>query len=157
MIYRWLTGSGHRRGVRFVSVAAVAAFVLAGSSSGVAHAESAPGCGPVTQIGSTAYIQTGTSSSSIVASVKQFKGCGKNWSYVWVWDSWISKGRAFEVGTAIYPDGANPAGYVKTRNKQATWSKGTDTLSKCTRASGTFVDLVNDPSYGWQEFTDKRC
>ena len=143
--------------MRFVSVAAVAAFVLAGMSSGVAHAESAPGCGPVTQIGTTAYIQTGAGSSSIVASVKQFKGCGKNWAYVYVWDQYISKGRSFEIHTAIYPDGANPSGSVRQRNKQENWSKGTNTLSQCTRASGTFVDLVNDPSYGWQEFTDKRC
>ena len=132
----------------------MAVLALAGLSSGVAHAESAPGCGPVTQIGSTAYIRTG---SVTVASVKQFKGCSKNWAYVWVWDSWISTGRSFEINTAIYPDGANPAGAVRQRNKQANWSKGTNTLNVCTRASGTFVDLVGDPSFGWQEFTDKRC
>ena len=141
--------------MRFVSVAAVAAFALAGLSSGVAHAESAPGCGSVTQIGSTAYIKTGV--NTIAASVKQFKGCGKNWAYVWVWDSWIRPGRAYEVQAAIYPDGANPAGGVRVRNKQEVWSKGTNTLDVCTRASGTLVDLVGDPSYGYQEFTDKRC
>jgi hypothetical protein len=140
---------------RALMVAAALTFSVL--SPGMAHAESAPGCGPVTQIGSTAYIRTGTSASSTVASVKQFKGCGKNWAYVYVWDQWISKGRSFEVGVSIYPDGANPAGSVRQRNKQENWSKGTNTLSVCTRASGTFVDLVGDPSYGYQEFTDKRC
>ncbi|MEV6235820.1 hypothetical protein [Lentzea sp. NPDC051838] len=140
--------------MRFVSVAAVAAFVLAGLSSGIAHAESAPGCDRVTQIGRTAYIDMG---GGPVASVKQFKGCGKNFAYVWVWDSWIKPGRSYEVQASIYPDGRNPAGGVRVRNKQEVWSKGTDTLDVCTRASGTLVDLVGDPSYGWQAFTDKRC
>lgn len=141
--------------MRIISVAAVAAFTLTGLSSGIAHAESAPGCAQVTQIGRTAYI--GGDSSSAWASVKQFKGCGKNWSYVWVWDSWADSHRSYEVHTSIRPDGANPAGSVRVRNKQEVWSKGTNTLDVCTRASGTLVDLIGDPSYGYQEFTDKRC
>ncbi|MFS8102768.1 hypothetical protein LFM09_37135 [Lentzea alba] len=141
--------------MRFVAVAAVAAFALVGLPS-VAQAANPPGCSErMTQIGSTAYIETGV--NTIAASVKQFKGCGKNWAYVWVWDSFIKPGRSFEVQASIYPDGANPAGGVRVRNKQEVWSKGTNTLTVCTRASGTLVDLVGDPSYGYQEFTDKRC
>jgi hypothetical protein len=26
-----------------------------------------------------------------VASVRQFKGCGKNFSHIYVWDSWIAR------------------------------------------------------------------
>ena len=137
-----------------LSLVAAAVLTLSMLSPGMAHAESAPGCGPVTQIGSTAYIDPG---GGPVASVKQFKGCGKNWAYVYVWDSWMNKHRSFEVLTAIRPDGADPVGAVRARNKQEVWSKGTNTLSVCTRASGTFVDLVGEPIYGYQEFTDKRC
>lgn len=54
--------------MRFVSVAAIAVFTLSGLSSGVAHAESAPGCGPVPQIGKTAYING--NASNAWASVK---------------------------------------------------------------------------------------
>lgn len=153
-IYRRLTGGGHRRGVRFVSVAAVAAFALAGLSSGVAHAESAPGCGPVTQIGKTAYING--DSSNAWASVKQFKGCGKNWSYVYVWDSYASRAGDFQVSTWVETTVSN--GHVKApRNQQAVWSKGTDTLSVCTRAAGAMVDFVVDPSYAFTVKTEKRC
>jgi hypothetical protein len=140
--------------VRFVSVAAVAAFALTGLSSGVAHAESAPGCGPVTQIGKTVYING--NSSSAWASVKQFKGCGKNWSYVYVWDSFVDQVGDFQVSTWVETTTTN--GYVKgARNQQAVWSKGTDTLSLCTRAAGSMVDFITNPDYAFTEKTEKRC
>ncbi|WP_434444492.1 hypothetical protein [Lentzea sp. E54] len=140
--------------MRFVSVAAVAAIALAGLSSGVAHAESAPGCGPVTQIGKTAYING--DSSGAWASVKQFKGCGKNWAYVYVWDSFVSRVGDFQVATWVETTTMN--GYVKApRNQQAVWSKGTNTLSVCTRAAGSMVDFVSNPDYAHTVKTEKRC
>ena len=140
--------------MRFVSVAAVAAFALTGLSSGVAHAESAPGCGPVTQIGKTAYING--DSSNAWASVKQFKGCGKNWSYVYVWDSYLTTGRDFQISTWVETTVANGS-VTAPRNKREVWSKGTDTLSVCTRAAGSMVDFDVDPSYAFTSKTDKRC
>ncbi|MDX8030338.1 hypothetical protein SK803_08955 [Lentzea sp. BCCO 10_0856] len=136
--------------MRFVSVAAVAAFALTGLSSGVAHAESAPGCGPVTQIGRTAYIDEG---GGPVASVKQFKGCGRNWAYVYVWDSYHNKGNSYYVTATILAPGST--GHVKGANRdREVWSKGTDTLSVCTQAQGHMVD---NPEYAYFANTDKRC
>ncbi|SDG69327.1 hypothetical protein SAMN05216553_110275 [Lentzea fradiae] len=136
--------------MRIVSVAAAAAFLLSGLSSGVAHAESAPGCGPVTQIGTTAYIDQG---GGPVASVKQFKGCGKNWAYVYVWESFHSKGYRYYVTASILAPGTQ--GHVKGANRdREVWSKGTDTLSVCTRAQGSLVD---NPEYAYTANTSLRC
>ena len=140
--------------MRFVSVAAVAALALTGLMSGVAHAESAPRCGPVTQIGKTAYING--DSSSAWASVKQFKGCGQNWSYVYVWDSFVDRVGDFQVSTWV--ETTTRVGYVKApRNQQAVWSHGTDTLTVCTRAVGSMVDFVSNPDYAHTAKTEKRC
>ncbi|GAB2836871.1 hypothetical protein [Lentzea nigeriaca] len=135
--------------MRFVSVAAVAAFALAALSSGVAHAESAPGCARVTQIGRTAYIDEG---GGPVASVKQFKGCGKNWAYVYVWDWYHNKGDRYYVTAAILP---GSRGHVKGADREReVWSHGTDTLSICTQAQG---HLVDNPEFAFFATTDKRC
>lgn len=127
----------------------VAAALIAAFTPEVAHAESAPGCGPVTQIGRTAYIDEG---GGPVASVKQFKGCGKNWAYVYVWDSYHNKGYRYYVTAGILP---GSQGYVKGGNRdREVWSKGTDTLSICTQAQGSLVD---NPEYAYTANTDKRC
>ncbi|SDJ23099.1 hypothetical protein SAMN04488074_101850 [Lentzea albidocapillata subsp. violacea] len=137
--------------MRFVSVAAVAAFTLAGLSSGIAHAESAPGCGPVTQIGRTAYIDQG---GGPVASVKQFKGCGKNWAYTYVWDSFHNKGHQYYVTAGIIAGGGSK-GHVKGTNRdREVWSTGTATLSVCTYAQGSLVD---NPEHAYTANTDTRC
>ncbi|NKE62939.1 hypothetical protein FXN61_41955 [Lentzea sp. PSKA42] len=140
--------------MKFVSVAAVAAFVLTGLSSGVAHAESAPGCGPVTQIGKTAYI--GGDSRDAKASVKQFKGCGKNWAYVYVWDSFARRVGDFQITVAM--DVAEQIKGQKTypRNQQEGWSAGTDSLTKCTRAVAALKDFVISDVWQTAE-TDWRC
>lgn len=138
--------------MRFVSVAAVAAFALAGLSSGIAHAESAPGCGPVTQIGRTAYI--GADAGVQLASVKQFKGCGKNWAYVYVWDSYHNQGNDYRVSAGILTS-SGTKGYKKGANRQReVWSSGTDTLTVCTQAQG---HLYDNPEYAAFATTDKRC
>ncbi|GGU14652.1 hypothetical protein [Lentzea flava] len=140
--------------MRFVSVAAVAAFALAGLSSGVAHAESAPGCGPVTQIGKTAYI--GGDSRNAKASVKQFKGCGKNWAYVYVWDSFASQVGDFQITVAMRVSGLVKGQKTYPRNKQEGWSEGTDSLTQCTSALGALKDFVISDTWLTAE-TDQRC
>jgi len=140
--------------VRFVSVAAVAALALTGLSSGVAHAESAPGCGSVTQIGKTAYI--GGDSRDAKASVKQFKGCGKNFAYVYVWDSFAARVGDFQITVAM--DVAEQIRGQKTypRNKQEGWSEGTASLTQCTRAVGALKDFVISDTW-LTASTDWRC
>jgi len=132
------------------SLVLAGALFVAVVSPGLAHAESAPGCGPVTQIGKTAYIDEG---GGPVASVKQFKGCGKNWAYVYVWDSYHNRGNNYYVTAAILAPGST--GHVKGANRdREVWSKGTDTLSVCTQAQGHMVD---NPEYAFFANTDKRC
>ncbi|NKE62940.1 hypothetical protein FXN61_41960 [Lentzea sp. PSKA42] len=130
----------------------VAAALMATFMPEVAHAESAPGCGPVTQIGGTAYI--GWEAGQKWASVKQFKGCNKNWAYVYVWDSFHNRGDNYTVSAAILtPSGSK--GYKKGRNRQQeVWSEGTNTLSVCTQAQG---HLQDNPEYAHFANTEKRC
>jgi hypothetical protein len=131
-----------------------AAVVVGGAMLGItatAHAESAPGCGPVTQIGSTAYI---TSGGTNIGSVKQFKGCGKNWGYVYVWDSWRANHRTYRLYAGVQVRGAEfPSGYNSVENKQELWSYGTDTLDKCTKGYGSIVAS----SYSDGVETEERC
>lgn len=138
--------------MRIVSVAAVAAFVLAGMSSGIAHAEKAPGCGTVPQIGKTAYI--GWEAGQQLASVKQFVGCGKNWAYVYVWDTYHNYGNDYKVSAAILTPTATK-GHKKGANRQReVWSSGTDTVNVCTQAQGYIYD---DPEFAPSATTEKRC
>ena len=82
---------------KILAAGAVVAAAATALITGTAQAESNPACGSVTQIGATAYVKN---LDTTVASVKQFKGCGKNWSYVYVWDQWIaSHGRDFILRT----------------------------------------------------------
>jgi hypothetical protein len=106
-----------------------------------AQAESAPGCSGTTQIGSTAYVSYG---GQTVASVKQFKGCGKNWAYVYAWQAFVNTGKSFtaQAGIGVYPSGSSsePDRYLGitqgAAKQRELWSTGTDTLSNCTAAYG---------------------
>lgn len=129
--------------------AALAATLLAvGASAAMAtpaHAETNPNCGSVTQIGTTAHIVIG---GATFASVKQFKGCNKNWGYVFVWESWRNSHNNWDMCAAIgIIEGSPPYELVglscsyNTR-KSEQWSFGTNTLSVCTRAVGAFPDRV---------------
>jgi hypothetical protein len=133
------------------SLVLAGALFVATLSPGMAHAESAPGCGPVTQIGGTAYIDEG---GGPVASVKQFKGCGKNWAYTYVWDSYHAKGYHYYITAGVLTsDGMK--GYRKGRDRQQeVWSAGTDTLDVCTQAQGSLVD---NPEFAFTATTSKRC
>jgi len=131
---------------------AVAALLLGLATSGQAQAESAPGCGPVTQIGKTAYIGD---HGQKWASVKQFKGCGYNFSYVYVWDSWIARaGRDFTLRAYILTRDNNTHGYKSgARGQRELWSRPADTLDSCTRAHGE----VDGSSYFLFKNTGERC
>lgn len=138
-------------------VATLAAGGLIGIAA-PAQAESAPGCSGTTQIGSTAYVTYG---GQTVASVKQFKGCGKNWGYVYAWQSFVNTGRSFtaQAGIGVYPSASSPEadrylGITQGAGKQRElWSKGTDTLSNCTAAFGGLY--IGDRLY--DAHTSIRC
>ncbi|USQ87876.1 hypothetical protein NFX46_31595 [Streptomyces phaeoluteigriseus] len=106
------------------------------STSSPAAAESAPGCGLVTQIGSTAYVKTSTGQTA--ASVKQFKGCGKNYAYVYVWDSFRDTHGSWKISAAIQTS-SETLGTRSALNAGELWSGGTNTLTVCTQAVGAVV------------------
>jgi hypothetical protein len=111
-----------------------------------AQAETNPNCGSVTQIGTTAHIVIG---GATFASVKQFKGCNKNWGYVYVWQAWRDSHSNWDMCAAIgIIEGAPPYDLVGlscsySTRKAEQWSFGTNTLSVCTRAVGFFPDKAS--------------
>ena len=133
-----------------LSAVVLAAAAIGITFAGPAHAETNPKCpSGVTQIGSTKYLKSG---GATVASVKQFKGCGKNWGYIYVWDSWKSGHPNFVAGVGIATrdsDGVidNNSG---ARGQQEVWSRGANTLQYCTRAYGHV-------SGGHAGFTNEVC
>ncbi|WNV88900.1 hypothetical protein [Umezawaea sp. Da 62-37] len=140
---------------RAAVVAGAAALGLGASLvlSAPASAETNPSCSSVTQIGVTGHVTVGGAN---VASVKQFKGCGKNWAYTYVWEGYRSNHSSWEVCTGVATGSSGPftlEGLKCNNNKVENWSSGTATLSVCTHAIGTL------PSDSRQEFgkTDIRC
>ncbi|WP_157546646.1 hypothetical protein [Hamadaea tsunoensis] len=136
--------------------AVLVALVAAAASVSVAEpswAETNPNCGSVTQIGSTAYIVIG---GATFGSVKQFKGCSKNWGYVYVWESWRNAHTNWDMCAAVGVIEGSPPYALEGLNcsyntrKAEQWSYGTNTLSVCTRAVGAFPDKVTAQ-------TDVRC
>ena len=130
-----------------LSAVVLAAAAIGMTFTGAAHAETNPRCtSGVTQIGSTKYLKSG---NATVASIKQFKGCGKNWAYVYVWDSWKAGHRNFEASAAI----TRGDGDIDLANgrpgQQEVWSTGANTLQYCTMAHG-IVDR-------FQSFTNEVC
>ncbi|MDX8146477.1 hypothetical protein SK854_30490 [Lentzea sp. BCCO 10_0061] len=86
----------------------------------------------MTPIGTTGYLGSG---GQKWASVKQFKGCGKNWAYIYTWNGVHNAGAPYtplffiiaKWGSESYAHGG---GY----RQQELWSHGTDTLDTCTNA-----------------------
>ncbi|MFF7542475.1 hypothetical protein ACFZCU_02385 [Streptomyces canus] len=118
------------------------------STSSPAAAESAPGCGTVVQIGATEYIKVG---GQTAASVKQFKGCAKNWAYAYVWQSFRDAQSSWRIGAGVEASSRVLGFRASTGNE--VWSEGTDTLSFCTQAYGVLTWNRHDYE-GW---TDTRC
>ncbi|HUQ55182.1 hypothetical protein [Lentzea sp.] len=137
--------------MRKVMLVLPAVALAALASTGTAQAESAPSCSGTVQIGSTGYVKK---NGEIIASVKQFKGCGKNWAYTYVWDSYAAKPGTFHSSAAMVVNGDRDySSNVNGSNKQDVWSKGTNTLSECTRAYG---EVWGDGNVYWGQ-TDERC
>jgi hypothetical protein len=137
-----------------IGAAVLAAAALAGSMTGTAQAEYNPRCASgVTQIGSTLYLQW---RGENVASVKQFKGCGKNWGYIYVWDSWrAGHQESYWISTGIRTRTSESSiDYVKVQDKKELWSSGADTLSECTQAGGA---IWNDTTITVGNWTEERC
>jgi hypothetical protein len=129
--------------------------------SGTAYAAGPPGCSSVTQIGGTSYIRNSFDGETYV-SVKQFKGCGKNWAYAYAWQSLVDGGAPFSlmVGIAVYwgptaPEAGSYHGIVTGgyRDREV-WSTGTDTLSQCTTA---IADLRFDGEVSGTKETSLIC
>jgi hypothetical protein len=135
------------------------AVVLGVAGGAPAYAESAPSCSSTVQIGSTAYLTVG---GQTFASIKQFKGCNKNWGYVYVWAGYRSSHRSWSDCAAVSVTNSSGVGehdlegLVYSSNKVETWSTGTNTLSSCTEASGMYGDDPFDPVVGWTS-TSVRC
>ncbi|MEU4335430.1 hypothetical protein AB0F59_12430 [Micromonospora lupini] len=70
-----------RRGVRILAAAGLAVPATL-AFAGPAHAETNPRCADSVQIGATAYVTVG---GQTAASVTQYKGCGRNYAYTYVW------------------------------------------------------------------------
>ncbi|MGC9669434.1 hypothetical protein ACNTMW_23120 [Planosporangium sp. 12N6] len=141
-----------RTAQRLVRIGALATLGTAASLAAVtapAYAESAPGCSSTVQIGSTSYITVG---GSTFASVKQFKGCNKNWAYVYVWSSYRSSHSHWEACAAVgnVDNSALEGTKCNYSNPVEVWSSGTNTLSNCTQAIGWIPD-------GASARTDIRC
>lgn len=136
---------------KILATAAITAAV-ATVLTGTAQAETNPAWPSADQIGSTAYVKNG---STTVASVKQYAGCGKNYSYVYVWDSWISShGRDFRLRTYIHTNPNNSHGYTTgAHGQRELWSIGANTLDVCTRAHGE----VDGSDYFLFARTSERC
>jgi hypothetical protein len=135
-------------------IATIALTVAAGFGlTAPAHASTPAGCSSVTQIGSTGYIASG---STTFASVKQFKGCGKNYAYIWVWDSYLATGEVEVTCAGIVKSGATNAvdAVCGSQKQQEVWSSGASTLTSCTYARGW---LVGDTETDAAGKTDTRC
>ncbi|HTI21502.1 MAG TPA: hypothetical protein VL652_10945 [Kutzneria sp.] len=139
---------------RLLCATGVAVTALTTFGAGAAQAETAPGCASTVQIGATAY---GQYQGQDVISVKQFKGCGQNWSYVYVWQSFRDKHIAYSLSAFVnaqYDDAELVQGEVdKAGSPVELWSKGTDTLKVCTQAEGMLAfgnENVVQASTGWR-------
>jgi hypothetical protein len=120
----------------------VASMALAGStlSAMPAQAETNPACpSGVTQIGSTGHIVIG---GATFASVKQFKGCGQNWGYVYVWQSWRNSHANWDMcASVVLDDGSGEVIGLKCAadtTRAELWSYGAYTLEFCTYALGWY-------------------
>ncbi|MEV6239880.1 hypothetical protein [Lentzea sp. NPDC051838] len=117
-----------------------------------ASAETNPHCSRVTQIGSTAYIKSGGTN---IASVKQFKGCNKNWSYTYVWEGFRNSHKNVNWWACSGVTNGTLVDYMCGGNHQAeVWSTGANTISDCTKAYGQLE--WGSGGEGWAA-TDQRC
>lgn len=114
-------------------------------SAAPAGAETNPHCARSTQIGSTAYIKSG---DTTIGSVKQYKGCDRNYAYTYVWDGFSSSHSDWEVCTSVASGRSAPFSLEDLRchgKKKDNWSAGAATLDVCTHAVGNIRWGGNEP------------
>ncbi|MEV4720947.1 hypothetical protein AB0J94_27430 [Micromonospora noduli] len=133
-----------RRGVRILAAAGLA-MPAALTFAGPAHAETNPRCVDSVQIGATAYVTVG---GQTAASVKQYKGCGKNYAYTYVWQQYRASHGSYQVCTSIVT--GSTLRDLQCSSGPEVWSLGANTLSVCTRALGGISDVA-------QKETEVRC
>lgn len=104
-----------------------------------AKAQAAGVCDDAYQVGATAYIDR---AGAHAASVKQFYSpdCNRNYSYVWVWQSFRDKVKDYDVSAGVYSyasDKVTGQAAWNATNNQEFWSLPADTVKDCTAAIGT--------------------
>ncbi|WP_412543160.1 hypothetical protein R8Z50_12025 [Longispora sp. K20-0274] len=120
---------------KIATVAALAVPILLGAA-GTANASTPAGCSSVTQIGSTAYLNVG---GQTMASVKQYKGCGKNYAYLYVWEGYRNTHSNWEACVSVTTNSAhtfNDTNCGGSGGPVEIWSFGASTLAQCTQATG---------------------
>ncbi len=91
---------------------------------------------------------------TFTGSAQAEKGRGENWAHTYVWDSHAAQPGGFSSSAAMVVNGGRGfGGNVNGRNKQDVWSKGTDTVTRCTRAYG---EVWGDGNV-YSGRTDERC
>ncbi|WP_412540096.1 hypothetical protein R8Z50_30410 [Longispora sp. K20-0274] len=130
---------------RIGALVALTAAAVFGATSPASAGPS--GCSSVTQIGTTgvAYID-----GSPFASVKQFKGCGRNYAYSYVWTSYRNNHSSWEICAAIVVGNRFSDGNCASGRPVEVWSWGADTLTACTHAAGWWEGVTAARS-------DERC
>ncbi|GIG62985.1 hypothetical protein Lfu02_73570 [Longispora fulva] len=143
---------------KIATVAALAVPILIGAA-GTANASTPSGCSSVTQIGGTSYLTVG---GETMASVKQYKGCGKNYAYLYVWAGYRSHHSSWDACASIVTDGGHTIQDVNCGgpNPVEVWSFGASTLSQCTQAlgwNGSGGDFGSPVAGDVTVTTDVRC
>ncbi|MEW2518998.1 hypothetical protein [Actinacidiphila alni] len=127
----------------------LAIFALSAIDIGTARAADTPTvkasaapCASMRQLGSTSYLHA---DGQIAASVKQFYGCGGNYGYIWVWESFRDSHHYYwtslEVG--LYARGRSaPYGYLKMSPAYSVeeYTPFAGTAQLCTHARATMLN-----------------
>ena len=144
-------------------IIAVAVVLLGFVSPGVANAETVPGCASAGQIGSTGYVKY---RGNNIASVKQFAGCGRNYGYVYTWESFRAAmasdglGWSLQVGVLTYSSASDPepnaikGGNSTQYSRKELWGTPANTLNVCTTGYGMVSIQMGD---NYTAESSKRC
>lgn len=120
-------------------------------------AKTAGVCDDAVEIGQKGLIKRG---GETLASVKQFysKKCDENYGYLWVWDSFHTNAKPYDVTLGVYDyaqDTTHGKGVWNGTTQQEFWTQGTNTVANCTSAIGTLRPAGAPQPY--QATSQKRC
>ncbi|MGW5367630.1 hypothetical protein ACWER6_30325 [Streptomyces sp. NPDC004009] len=137
-------GTGPRPAAKATDASTGTAGTEAGNPSS-AVAQAAGVCSDAYQIGTTSYIYRGTDT---IASVKQFysPSCNKNYGYVWVWSSFLTKNINFDLKVGVWSYKRNLLVGQRLEfdtHAQEFWGNAADTTGECTSGEGTLT-IVNE-------------